>query len=157
ERAILTHDPTLDAPTRRSQLEAKRRRGGLLVAAGALLLIAAAVAAAVVELTGSTNAPGLPGGPPNSLGAPHPRQNAIIKQIPVREPTQIAFGRSGVWVASQQARTLTQIDPRTRVQLRTFYTGGPPIDVAVGDKAAWTLVSSDTALGGGVARLKAFD
>jgi DNA-binding SARP family transcriptional activator/streptogramin lyase len=159
ERAILTHDSVLRAPALRSRQEAKARRGGLLVAAGALLLIAAAIAVAVIQLTGSGNARGLAAVAPDSVGVIDPRTNAIVRQIPVgAAPTDIATGPSGVWVVSQQDRTLTRIDPETRTVTRTIPTEDrPPVDVVVGEKAVWLLMSSRTGLGGGAAQIGRVD
>ena len=158
ERAMLTHDPALEAPTRRSRREAKERRGGLLVAAGALLLIAAAIAVAVIELTGSGKARGLAAVAPDSVGVIDPQTSTIVGQIPVgTAPTAIATGRSGVWVVSQQDRTVTRIDPRTRTTRTIATQDRPPVDVAVGEEAVWLLMSNRTGLGGGPARIGRVD
>ncbi len=53
QRAILVHDPALDARTRRARAPARRRRGAALLAAGGALVLVAALAAALVALTGS--------------------------------------------------------------------------------------------------------
>jgi YVTN family beta-propeller protein len=158
ERAILAHDEVLRAPTRRSARERTRRKRGLLIAAGAVVLVAAAISVAVVELIGNPKTHGLTSVAADSVGVIDPDTNRIVSQVPVGStPTRIAFDRDGVWVVSQQDKTVTRIDPKTRTALRTIAVGGPPIDVAVGENAVWLLVSSNTALGGGPARIARID
>src|SRR5262249_32678614 len=57
----------------------------------------------------------------------------------------IAAGRDGVWVISQHDHTVTRIDPKTRTAFRSIAVDGPPIGIADGDGAVWSLVSADPA------------
>jgi YVTN family beta-propeller protein len=158
ERAILTHDHALQAPTRPSTRERARRRGGLLIAVGAAVLIAAAISVTVIQLTGNHNTIALASLAADSVGVIDPDTNKIVGQIPVGSaPTRIAFGRSGVWVVSEQDKTVTRIDPDSRTALRTFPVGGPPIDVVVDKNAVWLLLSVRATLGGGPARIARID
>jgi len=158
ERAILSHDPALQAPMRRSPRERVRRKGALLIAAGAFVLVAAAITVAVIELTGTRATPGLAFVAADSVGVIDPDTNRIVGQIPVGSaPSRIAFAPSGVWVVSGHDKTVTRIDPASRTALRTFSVGGPPIDVAVSGDAVWLLLATSSALAGGPARLARID
>jgi YVTN family beta-propeller protein len=158
ERAILAHDAALQPATRKSKHGRTRRKGGLLIAAGSSILIAAAVGVAVIELTGNDKSTGLAAVAADRVGVIDPHTNRIVGQIPVgSEPTQIAFGRDGVWVVSRHDNTVTRIDPKTRTQLRTIAVGGPPIAIADGENAVWALVSADPALDNGPARVVRID
>jgi YVTN family beta-propeller protein len=160
ERAILAHDQALQAPVPRAERQRERRRGGPLIAVGALTILAAAIGVAVIELTGTHKTAALASLPPDSVGVIDPDTNKIVSQIPVGSaPTRVALGRDGVWVISQQDKTVTRIDPRTRTAVRTIALGGPPIDVAVGEDAVWVLASAhtDPALGIVPARISRID
>jgi DNA-binding SARP family transcriptional activator/streptogramin lyase len=158
ERAVLTHDPALEAPTR-SQSDRARRKGGLLLVAGSVVLLAAVISVSMIELTADGGTRGLTAVAPDSVGVIDPSTNDIVDQIPVgAAPTEIATGPSGVWVISQQDGTLTRIDPQTRLTTRTIAPKeGPPVDVVVGEKAVWLLISSRKGLGGGAARIGRVD
>jgi YVTN family beta-propeller protein len=157
ERAILSHDQVLQPAARRSAL-GRTRRHALLIAAVALLIVAAAVSIAVIELTGNGETPGLASVAADSVGVIDADTNKIVGQIPVGStPTRIAFGGDGVWVVSAHDRTVTRIDSKTRTHDRTIAVGGPPFDVAVGERAVWLLISSTTAVGGGLARIARID
>jgi YVTN family beta-propeller protein len=159
ERAILAHDQIVQAPSRRSAREQARRKGALLIATGALVLVAAAISVAVIELTGNRKPTGLASVAADSVGVIDPETNRIVGQVrPVGStPTRIAVRRDGVWVVSQQDKTVTRIDPKTRTALRTISVGGQPIDVAAGEDGVWLLVSANTALGGGPPRIARID
>jgi YVTN family beta-propeller protein len=158
ERAILSPDPALQAPMRRLPRERARRKGALLIAAGAIVVVAAAITVAVIELTGTRATPGLASVAADSVGVIDPGTNRIVGQIPVgSDPSRIAFAPSGVWVVSEQDKTVTRIDPASRTALRTFSVGGPPIDVAVSGNAVWLLLGTPTTLAGGPARIARID
>jgi YVTN family beta-propeller protein len=157
ERAILAHDEGLQTPARRSARQRARGSGALLIGAGAIVLVAAAISVAVIELTGNGKAPGLASVAPDSVGVIDPATNRIVGQVPVGAPTRIAVGRSGVWVVSEQDKTVTRIDPKTRTALRTIPVGGPPIDLAVGPNDVWVLVSTHAVVGGAPARIARVD
>jgi YVTN family beta-propeller protein len=158
ERAILSHDPALQAPMRQSPRERARRKGALLIAAGAVVLVAAAITVAVIELTGTRATPGLASVAADSVGVIDPGTNRIVGQIPVgSDPSRIAFAPSGVWVVSEHDKTVTRIDPASRTALRTFSVGGPPIDVAVSGNDVWLLLATPSDLAGGPARVARID
>ena len=158
ERAILGHDQRLQAPARRSSREWPGGRGVLLIAASALVLFTAAISVVAIELTGSRKTDGLASVAPDSVGIIDPGTNTIVGQVPVGSaPTRIAVGRNGVWVISEQDKTVTRIDPETRTAVRTFAVGGPPIDVAVGQNDVWMLVSTHAVVGGAPARVVRID
>ncbi len=159
ERAILSHDPALQAPMRRSPRERARRKGALLIAAGAVVLVAAAITVAVIELTGTRATPGLASVAADSVGVIDPGTNRIVGQIPVgSDPSRIAFAPSGVWVVSEHDKTVTRIDPTSRTALRTFSVGGPPIDVAVSGNDVWLLLATRSSeLAGGPSRVARID
>jgi YVTN family beta-propeller protein len=157
ERAILSHDPALQAPMRRSPRERARRKGALLIAAGAVVLVAAAITVAVIELTGNGEARGLSALAADSVGVIDPGTNRIVGQIPVgSDPSRIAVAPSGVWVVSEDDKTVTRIDPASRAP-RTFPVGGPPIGVVASGNSVWLLLATPTSLAGGPARLARID
>ena len=142
ERAILEHDPALEAPPpaptppRRAAREREPvRRWPLVLAAGAVLLLAA-IAALISELGGGGN--GLATAAPNSVAAIDLASGRIVSQTPVGEnPGGIAAGSGAVWVLNGDDRTVSRIDPASRRVTRTFAIGAVPTAVAAGAGGVW--------------------
>ena len=161
ERAILTHDSSLEE-RRRVPAVSLRRRGSLLVAVSAALLLLAAVGVALV-LEREREA-GLARVAPSAVGLVDPGSHRILAQIPVAGgPTRLArAGPESVWVASDDSRTVSSIDTRTHT-ISSLVSGiGFPSDVAVGEGAVWIvdgltgkLARVDPSYGSVVARLSA--
>jgi YVTN family beta-propeller protein len=137
ERAILTHDPAIDAPSSNGTLAVlrRRRRGGMLVALGGALLLATAVAA-VVRSTGSD--------PPsrideNAVGLIDPDSGELSEQFSVgRGPTAAAVGAGSVWVANGHDGTVSRVDADTR-EITTIDVGGDPSAIAFGEGSVWVV------------------
>jgi len=150
QRRILSHDPTLAGPGRRTSPRARRRRGGLLIAAGGLILLAAGIAAGAVALTGDSGAAGLSKVDANSVGVIDARTNRIVAEVPVGSaPTRLALAGNSLWVVNTADSTVTHIDAKKRVVIRTIPmpdTSNHPSGIAADEKAAWVvyLRSPDT-------------
>jgi DNA-binding SARP family transcriptional activator/ABC-type branched-subunit amino acid transport system substrate-binding protein/DNA-binding beta-propeller fold protein YncE len=136
ERAILNHDPVLDAPA--SPLRrARTRRGGRLLLAGGVLVLAAAAVAAVLLIPGGHS--GLRTLAPNSLGVIDAATRQIVAQIPVPVgPARLASAGPRVWVGSDDSRTVSVVDASTRRATKLVTTGFPS-ELAVGEGAAWVV------------------
>ena len=141
ERAILVHDPSLDAPKRLAAAAAPRtRRATPLLLVGSAVLLGAVVAIAI-SLTGS--GPNSVRVAPNSLAAIDTRSNSIVGAIPVgARPGAIAFGSGSLWVANQDDQTVSRIDPGTLSTDRTLPLTGPPTGLAASANAIWAVESN---------------
>jgi YVTN family beta-propeller protein len=112
---------------------AVRRRRQFLLAA-ATLLSAGVVAVAVLLLTAVEAGVTVK---PNSVGVIDPASDKVIAQVPVgSRPGAIAFGAGRVWVANEEDRTVSRIDPRTSA-VRTIPLERTPTGIAVGYGAVW--------------------
>ena len=136
ERAILAHDPGLKAPGRPSRRPARRaRRGGVLIAAaGAVLLAAIAVVAVILsKSTGRVRVA------PNSVAVINARTNALVAAIPVGTgPGAIAYGSGSLWVANQDDRTVSRVDPGTLQTLQAISVGQlTPTGIAASTGQVW--------------------
>ena len=142
ERAILEHDPSLQAPPRsdrRGPVPAGPRIGrrGLLAIAG--LIVAAGVAALLVTRL-SSDAHALRA-VPNSIG--------VVEGTKVRavisgggEPGGIAYGAGAVWIADTAEDLVLRIDPDSRTVDR-IPVGHHPTAVAVGEGQVWVVNQLD--------------
>jgi DNA-binding SARP family transcriptional activator/streptogramin lyase len=152
EKAILGHDPALDAPVvpRRDEptIEQRSRRIGgrrrVAVAIGALLL-AGAVAAIIIVSTGDSNTVVVE---PNSVAVVDPRNGKVVADVPIGgRPVAIAIGAGGVWVANADDQTIVRIDPKSRKVVKTIGGLGTNIsDVAVGFDSVWVAGGNDGTL-----------
>lgn len=124
----------IPAPARRVT-----RRRGVLAAVGALLLIGAAVAAVVI--VGRDGSEGVVV-PPNVVALIDPSGDRIVDAIPVGDnPGPIDVGAGALWVLNRNSKTLTQINPRTRVVVDTVGLGGTPVSVSAGATGVWVTES----------------
>jgi YVTN family beta-propeller protein len=82
-----------------------------------------------------------------SLWVADPNDRALIRidpdtgkkqtiQLP-EEPSDVAVGEAGVWVASHGGGTITQIDPRSNQPLQTVPVGPGPAALAVDRRVVW--------------------
>ena len=142
ERAILAHDPELEAPDRPSRRPATRaRRGGLLIAAGGAVLLAA-IALVAVALSGGA---GRVRAAPNSLAAIDPRTDGLVGVIPVgTRPGAIAYGSGSLWVANQDDRTVSRVDPQTLQPLQAIPVGQLPSGIAASADQIWVATAALT-------------
>ena len=65
--------------------------------------------------------------------------------LPIRvgeEPTAVAFGAGGVWVANTGDGTVSRIDPETAEVVNTIPVGNAPAGIAVSDGRVWVSVQA---------------
>jgi DNA-binding SARP family transcriptional activator/DNA-binding beta-propeller fold protein YncE len=155
ERAILRHDPSLEAPSPEAMrsreaesIETVPQRSRFLsrrtvsLAAAFLLAIVAALVAAARYSSGGSLEPFVLAG--DSVAVIDPGTDTIVGEIPVGDrPTGPAVGEGSVWVGNRDDNTLLRIDPKS-LDVRTIGLGLEPIDVEVGAGSVWVL--SDQAL-----------
>ena len=147
ERAILNHDPALQAPARAAR-RALARRGGRRLLLGGALIAAAAAAALVAFLRADGGEPSIQPGA-NSVAVIDPETNHVIAAIPVGEnPAAVAADDDAIWVASAD-NSVTRIDPKTKTVRQTIQAGDGPAGVAVTRNAVWVANGLD----GTVARI----
>jgi DNA-binding SARP family transcriptional activator/ABC-type transport system substrate-binding protein len=149
ERAILRHDPALDAPAARAAKPRSR-----LVAAGALLLAAGAAAGGVLLANGGTSSShAQPLAQPDSVALVSAGTGEVVGQASaVRAPLLSRFGAGALWNVSLTGQ-LTKIDPTTGKVVWTLNTGAAvPCGLAVAARSVWvtdctspTLVRIDAA------------
>ncbi len=74
--------------------------------------------------------------------APHTGK-LVANNIPVGndQPTAIAVGAGAVWVTSQQASTVTEIDPSTNGVTRSFQVGAGPTAILATASGVWVACS----------------
>jgi DNA-binding SARP family transcriptional activator len=120
ERAILNHDPSLEAPVVpgvKAPLVARRRRA-----------------------SSRTEGPV----PPNSVAVVDPQRSRLVGHVLVgRRPVALAIGHGSVWVANADDGTVSRIHPARREVIRTIGIGAPAIDLAVATDAVWVANGSD--------------
>ena len=142
EKAILTQDPSLDAPAQAVDAHAPpapsgRRRRRAYVGAALLGIVAAAVAIRVFAVGGESSG-GSPRIAPNSVAVIDPSSNKVVGSTSTGvRPGAVAVGEDAVWVANLDDRTLSRIDPKTRQLVRTITLDATPTGVAVGNGAVW--------------------
>ena len=116
ERAILEHDPSLQAFGVAEQRPVSRQ--GIR----------------------SVTAEGLP----DSVALIDREQASVVDYVPVgRRPVAVAVGHGSVWVANADDGTVSRIDPDRREVIRTIGVGAPAIDLAIGQGAVWVANGSD--------------
>jgi len=131
EKAILNHDPSLEAPDatdfRRLSLAdsvAEKRH-----AAGRRPRTPVRGEAPV---------------PPDSVAVIDPDRARVVGHVLVgRRPVAVAGGHGSVWVANADDGTVSRIDPDRREVIRTIGIGAPAIDLSVGPDAVWVANGSD--------------
>ncbi len=149
ERAVLTHDPSLEAPPtvpteeKRAEMLApagpsagrRFRPRWLAILGGVGLLAAGALAAALILVTRGESAPVVV---PNSLVKLDPRTNKVVAVIRVgRNPTAVATDDDSVWVVNDQDQTLSRVDMGSG-DVQTSGGLQEPLAIAVeGDRHLW--------------------
>jgi YVTN family beta-propeller protein len=141
ERAILTQDPALEGQPRRALVSAQRR-GPLLMAGSAALLIVVTVGIAL-QLGGGEA--GLASVAPNTAAVIDPGHGRVVAQIPVGiRPGPIVASDDAVWVANLEDRSVSRLDPETKVLVRTISTTSVPTGLAVDRNRVWVAGSDGT-------------
>ena len=99
--------------------------------------IAATVALAGPEDARRSHAVATAPAPPNSFLLVDAARNAVVARIRLGvEPLRVSFGEGKFWVVAPRARTVFNIDPRTR-KVRSLKLGKEPFDAATGGGALW--------------------
>jgi DNA-binding SARP family transcriptional activator/DNA-binding beta-propeller fold protein YncE len=150
ERAILTHDASLEAPpsikrapvkgAARKALAPARLRGRPALVLAAFLVLALGVGAPFAFDRGHPASMLLA---PNSVGFIDAESGRLTKSFSVgREPRSIAVTASSVWVANYRDQTVTRVDRATGESV-TIPVGGHPTGLTTqhGDVWVWTLES----------------
>lgn len=74
----------------------------------------------------------------NSVGVINVERNVIVAQTPVgNQPSAIAFGEGGVWIANSGDDTISKVDPATRTVIDTVEVGKAPTGIAVDAGSVW--------------------
>jgi YVTN family beta-propeller protein len=138
ERAILTQDPSLEAPSRPSAAQRFAARGrlsaaGVLIVAGGLVLLAAAIAAIVI----SSESPEPLDVAPDSVAVIDAASGQLVDVSVGARPTDISSDGTSVWVANTGDATVSRIDPKTRRVLSTTSTGGAIDGLGAGPAGVW--------------------
>ena len=138
ERAILNHDPALDA-ARRPLTPAVSRRVGRLIALGGVLLVVAAAAAALELLGGHRGTAAVARAPSYSVALISSVSPQLRASFPVGgNPSSLAVAAGALWVLNADDQTVTRIDLTSHAE-RTYGTDGTPLDLAAGDGSLWVV------------------
>ena len=153
ERAILVHDPVLEAaatvpapeawPTDASATSPQAVNAGnwwqLLrtrwrqLALLAVLAVGLTVGAAILLAPGSDGTVAS-----DSVAVVDSQTNQLVGSVPVGgRPTAIAYGEGGVWVANGDDGTVSRIDPASRKVVTEIRVGADVRDLATGFGAVW--------------------
>ncbi|MGI8830337.1 MAG: ABC transporter substrate-binding protein [Candidatus Limnocylindria bacterium] len=82
--------------------------------------------------------------PANALGIIDLERNEIVGEVRVgQQPTAIAHGEGGVWVANSIDATVQRIDPARQLVVHTVDVGLAPIDLVVADGSVWVANSGE--------------
>jgi DNA-binding SARP family transcriptional activator len=134
ERAILAHDPELDAP--RAASRSMRRTGTTSLLALAALAVLGVLAAGLLLRDGGSSLDALT---PNSVGAIDPPRGEIVAEVPVGgAPGPLVAGAGALWTLTDDGRLLVRIDPEER-RATTYGLEAPAIDLAVDADSVWLL------------------
>jgi YVTN family beta-propeller protein len=136
EKAILNHDPALEAPAGiRQPAPAPPRRRRSVVAVSAIVVAAAIAAIAVLLAAAQGHATTVP---PNSIAVIDPATNRVVRAIGVGiDPGPVAVGAGAVWVGNREDRSLSRIDPRMRTVVRNLNLDGTPTGLAADTHGVW--------------------
>jgi DNA-binding SARP family transcriptional activator/streptogramin lyase len=154
ERAILNHDPSLEAPTgvtRRgddsreeaalSRAARRPQRSRRAIAPLAILLLAAGSVAAVVGWHRPTTPAAASHAPPHSLVAIDPGTGAQTR-IPMDwTPSALALGGNTVWALDRADQVVALVDLRSRRIEQVAGLGVAPVSASVGAGDVWVLDS----------------
>ena len=143
QRAILNHDPELQALRQGPRGVLERRGARRLVLGGALIAVAATAALVTVLLaTGGENSPLLATG--NSLAVVDPNRNAVVAVMPLAgAPRGVALGGGYVWTANADEGTVSQIDPGELRVIRTVGVGARATALVEAGGVMWVATGTD--------------
>jgi len=131
EKAILNHDPSLEAPDAPDE-----RRPSL-----AHLVAEKSHTAARRRRTPVRSEVPVP---PDSVAVIDAERARVVGHVLVgRRPVAVTGGHGSVWVANADDGTVSRIDPDRREVIRTIGIGAPAIDLSVGPDAVWVANGSE--------------
>jgi DNA-binding SARP family transcriptional activator/streptogramin lyase len=131
EKAILNHDPSLEAP----EAPDVRRQS---------LAHSVAEKSQTAARRPRTSVHGEVEVPPDSVAVIDPERAQVVGHLLVgRRPVAVAGGHGSVWVANADDGTVSRIDPDRRELIRTIGIGAPAIDLSVGRDSVWVANGSD--------------
>jgi DNA-binding SARP family transcriptional activator len=139
ERAILAHDPALEAPAAARPRGPTARRPRLRRLVFAILALVLVTTAAGISLFrgGGSDAPAPFPIKAHSVAVIDPATNAVVADLEIGGwPRAITSGDGFVWAARTGDDTVVRIDPVSRLVLDHF-SATTPLDVAFGDDAIW--------------------
>ena len=146
ERAILDHDPSLEAPPRRARptggeiVRGRGRRNSVLALVAVLAAAGVAVLLAVSLTGGATRALAAA---PNSVGVVDGKHNEVRAVIRAGgEPGGIAAGAGAVWVTDTASDLALRIGRDGR-SVDRIPVGHRPTGIAVGDGQVWVVNQLD--------------
>jgi YVTN family beta-propeller protein len=114
-------DPALPPPPQLLEKQPFVTTRRMVVGAVAGLGLLALVVLGVLGLTGEEDVVVRP----DSVAVIDPSSNEVVDSIPVGEsPGPITFAGGALWVANLNSRTLSKVDPRTRMETETVGLGG---------------------------------
>jgi YVTN family beta-propeller protein len=134
ERAILRHDPALEAPASNGFTSVARAPRRVWLVSGGVIAVAAAVALGFALRPSGEPAINVSA---NSVAVIDPGNDKVIDDVDVGDyPTAIAAGNGSIWVGNTGDNTVQRIDAETRKA--SFPTGAQqPLDLAVTRSAVW--------------------
>ena len=143
QRAILNHDPELEAPKPGLRRAVARRGARRLALGGALIAVAAAAALiTILVATGGENSPLLATG--NSLAVLDPNRNEVVGLMPLAgAPRGVALGGGSVWTADADDGTVSQIDPEKLRVIKTVGVGARATALVEAGGVMWVATGSD--------------
>jgi YVTN family beta-propeller protein len=119
--------------------ELGRRRRLMYVGSALIGVVAAAVAIPIFALAQEGSATGVKVAP-NSVAVLDAHSDRIVGSVAVGvRPQAVAAGVGSIWVANQDDRTLSRINPQTTAVERTISLPSTPTDLAVGYGAVWVV------------------
>ncbi len=134
ERAILVHDPSLDAPPPPQRGPARRLAVALAV------VLAAAGAVLGFLLTRGSPSPVLARLAPDSIGIVDPQRNALVDAIPLHtRPAAVLVADGALWVSTLDDATLLAFDPRTHRLLASIGLGVVADYLATDGRFIWAV------------------
>jgi YVTN family beta-propeller protein len=150
QRAILSHDPSLDVSTSgapsaapaafEERLKPRRSHRWRLVGAAALAAVAAMILVGVLIGRERGNTPARPPAvqvKAHTVAVIDPETNSVIESVPVGDwPGAVAAGNGYLWVANAGDDTVSRVDPASR-RVDDSVPATTPIDLAVRGGILW--------------------